>query len=267
MSETRLVMRAVRGRVETTTAAPRFACPSHTPEDQAERDQNAAAITRVWGAKVAELMDLRNARCSDLRRWGDAARAEEAKVAALRAAVKAPPRAEAPVERTPDPDTLASLPPRVKAAAERFARDVEAVEELGPIGKMAAKISFANLRTESARADMESGAAQERADEAAFQSAKEELSSPFGFVRQLAAGRIRQLARKGGDVRAALLAKIRGSRVSQYFPAGDLEQHATIRTLEQLAEAADNPTPEGITIGVAREQIQRAKADAAKRRK
>lgn len=76
-------------------ATVRSACPSHTPEQQAERDSNAAAITRVWGEKVAGLMDLRNAKCSDLRRWGDAARAEEAKVAALRAAVAAPAKLRA----------------------------------------------------------------------------------------------------------------------------------------------------------------------------
>lgn len=130
-------------RAGTGPAKLRAACEKpHTLEQRAAREAHAVTITRVWGAKVAALMDLEHATCDQLARWAAAARKEEQKIAALRAA--------------------ASLPPKLRAAAEVATANVHETRAAASIYRnpersFAGKIQLGAIRMAAAAAKADSG--------------------------------------------------------------------------------------------------------------
>ena len=296
MSEKKIVMRSVKGRVANREEAPMIACRgcrevlddegdcacSRSRQDAGETWKQRLArtgeatdvpeeIRENWinqilaeypGTVTRE--DLRAMRCEALRKWCILA-AERmidraAKARALEARLDAmPPEVAEPVRRRLNLSALASLPPRVRSAAERFDADARGAAELGPLGDPMVRVSFANLRTESARAEMESGAAQDRREEQQFQDAKADLESPFGAIRQLAAGRIRQLAAGGHKGREELIRSIRAGSSAPQLEGLNLED-VPDHLLRDLA--ADKP----LALGLVKRALQDAARDKKRRR-
>lgn len=280
MSEKKLVMRAFQAKIETykevTDGTTRTACCGERAEtgctckpapDAGSKDNLSPEILAQWkGLITAEWPQLTS---EVMEGWAVSMVRDLAAKAACQAAdrvVKAralserlktiPPRAAETIRRELNLDALSELPPAVRAAAQQFGRDVEAVEQHGALGAMTARVSYAALRTEATREEMKSGASRDRQEEAEFQAARGELGSPFKFVRQLAEGRIRRLAAGGHKGREELIRSIRaGSSAAQVegLPLDDVPDHL-LRDL-----AADKPLALGL--------VKRAAQDAARERK
>lgn len=223
-----------------TKAKIRAACPSHTPAQQAERDKNAAAITRVWGKKVAGLMGLQTATCNQLRRWGKSAREEERKIKDLRAATQAPPS--------------------VIAAAERARPELESefpmLQAFG-VGKL--RRAAAEHRHQEAR---ESGRdfRQELTEQARFETAKSQLDSPSRAVQQLGLANLRRLQAGEGESREDLIASLKGSKVREYVTDQDLAD-CSMDSLRRLASSKDTLAGAGHTVGILKASAKQNRAD------